>query len=114
MLDSKGIERSQKRPTDKSSIATIDVAIGKLKRALVRDTRRLGTNNWASRLQKVTQGQNKIPNAEYLDKNTPADARTKKQLIRKLQVKNAEFTTMNRKQIKKELWSSNGQVNFVR
>ena len=61
MLDSKGIERSQKRPTDKNSIATIDVAIGNLKRALVRDTRRLGSNNWASRLQKVAQGQKQDP-----------------------------------------------------
>ena len=34
MLDSKGIERAQKRPADKNAIATIDVAIGNLKRPL--------------------------------------------------------------------------------
>ena len=113
MLDSKGIERSQKRPADKNAIATIDVAIGNLKKALVRDTRRLGSNDWASRLQKVTKGQNNIPNDEYLDKNTPTDARTNKKLIEKLQVKNAEFTAIKRKRIKNEPWISNGQANFA-
>ena len=41
---------------DKNAIATMDVAIGELKKELVRDARRLGTNDWASRLQKVTDG----------------------------------------------------------
>ena len=43
MLDSKGIVSFQKRPEDKNAIATLDVAIGQLKKQLVRDTRRLGT-----------------------------------------------------------------------
>ena len=59
MLDSKGIISFQKRPEDKNAIATLDVAIGQLKKQLVRDTRRLGTNDWASRLSKVTDGKAK-------------------------------------------------------
>ena len=59
MLDSKGIISFQKRPEDKNAIATLDVAIGQLKRQLVRDTRRLGTDDWSSRLQKVTDGKTK-------------------------------------------------------
>ena len=56
MLDSKGIISFQKRPEDKNAIATLDVAIGQLKKQLVRDTRKLGISDWASRLQKVTGG----------------------------------------------------------
>ena len=41
---------------DKNTIATLDVAIGKLKKARVSDTRKIGTNDWASRLGKVTTG----------------------------------------------------------
>ena len=58
MLDSKGIISFQKRPEDKNAIATLDVVIGQLKKQLVRDTRRLGTDDWSSRLQKVTDVKN--------------------------------------------------------
>ena len=37
MLDSKGIISFQKRPDDKNAIATLDTAIGQLKKQLVRD-----------------------------------------------------------------------------
>ena len=58
MLDPKGIVSFQKRPEDKNAIATLDAAIEQLKKQLVRDTRKLGINDWASRLQKITDGKN--------------------------------------------------------
>ena len=81
MLDSKGIISFQKRPEDKNAIATLDVAIGQLKKQLVRDTRRLGTNDWASRLQKVTDGKNQTPIEEYLEGQAPAGVKENKDLI---------------------------------
>ena len=71
MLDSKGIISFQKRPEDKNAIATLDVAIGQLKKQLVRDTRRLGTNDWASRLQKVTDGKNQKPYRRLFRRSSP-------------------------------------------
>ena len=81
MLDSKGIISFQKRPEDKNAIATLDVAIGQLKKQLVRDTRRLGTNDWASRLQKVTDGKNQNPIEDYLEGQAPADVEENKDLV---------------------------------
>ena len=81
MLDSKGIISFQKRPEDKNAIATLDVAIGQLKKQLVRDTRRLGTNDWASRLEKVTDGKNQNPINDYLEGQAPADVKENKDLI---------------------------------
>ena len=80
MLDSKGIISFQKRPED-NAIATLDVAIGQLKKQLVRDTRRLGTNDGASRLQKVTDGKNQNPIEDYLEGQAPADVKQNKNLI---------------------------------
>ena len=51
-LKAKGIEVFTKRKEDINAIATIDTAIGYLKKALVRDTRKVGTDDWASRLEK--------------------------------------------------------------
>ena len=80
MLDSKGIVSFQKRPEDKNAIATLDVAIGQLKRQLVRDTRKLGINDWASRLQKVTDGKNQNPIEDYLEGQAPADVKENEDL----------------------------------
>ena len=60
-LQRMGVEVAQKRKEDINAIATLDTAIGQLKKALVRDTRKIGTDDWASRLEKVTQGQNNNP-----------------------------------------------------
>ena len=62
LLETKGIVPRQKDKDDINAIATLDTAIGNLKKALVRDTRKAGTNDWASRLQKVTKGPNGLPN----------------------------------------------------
>ena len=56
-IKAKDIISNQKRKEDINTIATIDIAIGNFKKALVRDTRKVGTNDWASRIQKVTKGQ---------------------------------------------------------
>ena len=72
-LEAEGINVYTKDPQDINAIATIDTAIGNFKKALVRDTRRLGTDDWASRIDKVTKGQNQTPNDEYLNGAAPAD-----------------------------------------
>ena len=54
LLETKGIAPRQKDKDDINAIATLDTAIGNLTKALVRDTTKAGTNDWASRLQKVT------------------------------------------------------------
>ena len=41
-------------------MATLDTAIGNLEKALVRDTRKQGTNDWASRLEKGNKRGNMI------------------------------------------------------
>ena len=66
-LKAKGIEVYTKRKEDINAIATIDTAIGQLKKALVRDTRKVGTDDWASRLQKVTRGRNNNPIDDSLE-----------------------------------------------
>jgi hypothetical protein len=69
-LESEGIKVSVK--TSMRQISTIDVAIGSLKRALVRDTRKAGTDDWEGRLDKVVKGQNRLPKEDYLEGNAPA------------------------------------------
>ena len=81
-LKAKGIEVYTKRKEDINAIATIDVAIGQLKKALVRDTRKVGTDDWASRLEKVTRGQNNNPIDDYLEGVPPAKVSTNPDLIR--------------------------------
>ena len=63
----------QKPKEDLHGISTLDVAIGYLKRALARDTRKHNTNDWASRLEHVTKGHNDLPNAECLEGVAPND-----------------------------------------
>ena len=72
LLAANNIMYTQKDKADINAIATLDSAIGHLKKALARDTRKQNTNNWASRLQQVTQGQNKLPNEEYLEGVAPS------------------------------------------
>ena len=96
LLQSKGIAYQQKQKGDINAIATIDTAIGNLKKALARDTRKLNTNDWASRLQKVTNGQNNIPNEDYLEGIAPSKVVDSKDLMTELRRKNQEFSLLNR------------------
>lgn len=80
-------------------ISTLDSAMGKLKRAMVRDLRRARTDNWASRLQKVIAGQNKVPNADYLEGKAPAAVANDVELRQELQEKNQEYNEHNRERI---------------
>ena len=100
-LKAKGIEVFQKRKEDINAIATIDTAIGQLKKALVRDTRKVGTDDWASRLEKVTQGQNNNPIDDYLEGVPPAKVSTNSDLIRLLKDKNARYSEYNHKRVEK-------------
>lgn len=80
-------------------IATLDVAIGYLKKAMVRDARKARTDDWASRLDKVVRGQNAVPNDDYLEGNAPADVPGSAALIDKLEAKNREFVAHNAEQV---------------
>ena len=100
-LKARGIEVNQKRKEDINAIATLDTAIGQLKKALVRDTRKVGTDDWASRLEKVTQGQNNNPIDEYLEGFAPAQVSRKPDLIRRLKEKNARYSDFNHQRIEK-------------
>ena len=53
-LKAKAIEAYTKRKEDINAISTLDTATGQFKKALVRDTRKVGTDDWASRLEKGT------------------------------------------------------------
>ena len=100
-LKAKGIEVYTKRKEDINGIATIDTAIGYLKKALVRDTRKVGTDDWASRLEKVTQGQNNNPIDEYLEGVPPAQVSSSPDLIRRLKEKNARYGDYNHQRVEK-------------
>ena len=95
VLAANDIMYTQKQKEDINAIATLDTAIGNLKKALARDARKQGTNNWASRLQKVTKGQNNLPNEDYLEGVAPNDVGKSRDLIDHLQMKNQEFTHHN-------------------
>ena len=100
-MKAKGIEVYTKRKEDINAISTIDTAIGQLKKALVRDTRKVATNDWASRLEKVTQGQNNNPIDEYLEGVAPAQVSTNSDLIRRLKEKNARYADFNHQRVEK-------------
>ena len=68
---------------------------------MVRDTRRLGTDDWASRLQKVTDGKNRNPIEDYLKGQAPADVKENEDLIFSLKKKNAQYAGFNQARIKK-------------
>ena len=51
ILETKGDVPRQKDKHDINAISAIDNAIGNLKKALARVTRKAGTNDWASTLQ---------------------------------------------------------------
>ena len=80
-LKAKGIEvYNNKQKENINAIATTDTAIGYLKNTLARDIRKVGTNDWASRLEQVTQGQNNNPIDEYLEGAASAQASTNPEL----------------------------------
>ena len=62
--------------TSRRSLATLDSAIGALKKALARDLRKAQTDSWASRLAKVTNGQNNAPKPDYLNGGEPNEVNT--------------------------------------
>lgn len=80
-------------------IATLDVAIGYLKKAMARDARKAKTDDWADRLSKVVRGQNLIPNESYLDGAAPASVPGNADLVAKLVEKNRGFIEENRDQV---------------
>ena len=96
LMEREGIQVHTKRKDDINAIATVDVAIGYLKRALARVARRRQTDDWADILAEVTRGQNRIPNKSYLDGNAPEDVAANDDLRRRLRKKNLEFMEHNK------------------
>jgi len=97
MLRDKDIVVHTKQKNDINAISTIDVAIGRLKKALARVARQRQTDDWASILASVTRGQNAIPNNSYLEGNAPNDVEHNNNLRKELREKNSEFAQHNRK-----------------
>ena len=80
----------------------MDTAIGNLKKALARVARKQRTDDWASLLQKVTDGQNKLPNdGEYLKGIAPDEVADDDEIRAKLREKNAEYTQFNKERMEK-------------
>ena len=92
------MNRQYRVRTSQRSLATLDNAIGQLKKALARDLRKNQTDDWAARLQNVVSGQNSIPK-DYLDAEEPDDVAGDTGLREKLQVKNQNYYDINREQI---------------
>ena len=89
-----GIEMQHKDGTN--DIATLDNAIGQLKKALARVMRQSLNDDWSDVLQKVVKGQNHIPNKEYLEGQSPDSVEGNPELIQHLREKNSEFTQINK------------------
>lgn len=89
------IEIHTKDKFEPNVISTLDIAIGYLKKALVRVARKKRTDDWASILDAVVQGQNKLPNDSYLEGETPASVPGDQAQIDYLRKKNIEFIKHN-------------------
>lgn len=90
-----GIEVRHKDPIDTNGIATLDVAIGNLKKALARVMRKTGNDDWSTVLQRVVDGQNALPNKDYLEGQAPKDVEGNSDLREHLKEKNRQFTAIN-------------------
>ena len=97
-LQDEGVTVYTKPKTGLNDIATLDVAIGHFKKALVRVSRRRQTDDWASLLAEVTLGQNNVPKEDYLEGKAPNDVAGNVELRQKLRDKNLEFIETNREQ----------------
>ena len=71
-VEREGITVHTKDKYEPNVIATLDIAIGYLKKALVRVARKRRTDDRADILQKVVDGQNNLPNDSYLEGKAPA------------------------------------------
>ena len=113
LLETKGILPRQKDKDDVNAISTLDTSVGHLKRALARVARKQRTNDWASLLQKVTDGQNKLPNdGEYLKGIVPDEVADNDEIRAKLQEKNAEYTQFNKERMEKRAAKLEGVGQF--
>ena len=99
MLTSHSIMYEQKRKEDPRAMSALDSAICRYKKALARDMRKQGTNDWASRLWEVTNGQNSVPNEAYLDGSAPKSVKDDETLMFDLCKKSAEFLATNQRKM---------------
>ena len=102
----------KKRKEDINAIATIDTAIGNLKKALVRVTRKAATNDWASKLEQVTRGQNNSPMEDYLEGQAPASVSNNEDLINLLEEKNANMQKLTDSALERGRRFSKKLANF--
>ena len=95
LMEEEGISVQTKRKHDINAIATIDTAIGNLKRALARVSRKRRTGDWGSILAEVTRGQNAVPNQSYLEGTAPKDVEADDDFRSHLRRKNAGYSEHN-------------------
>ena len=105
------MNRQYRIRTSQRSLATLDNAIGLLKKALARDLRKKQTDDWAARLQKIVLGQNSIPK-DYLDAAEPEDVADDAGLREKLQDKNQNYYDINREQIEERATKLEAAKNY--
>ena len=80
---------------------------------MARDLRKVGTNDWASRLQKVTDGQNKLPNdGEYLNGIAPGQVADDDEIRARLRKTNAEYAHFNEARMEKRATNLGGAGQF--
>ena len=115
LVEREGIETHTKDRYEPNVISTLDVAIGNLKKALVRVARKQRTDDWASILAKVVQGQNRLPNDSYLEGKTPASVANDAEQIAHLKEKNIGFIKQNEelRQIRQEKLDDAGSFRVV-
>jgi len=95
ILERLGIHHRVKSPQDKNAIATVDNAIGRLKKALL-----IGPGDWSERVQQVANGMNKTPHGHLLE-TAPNDVEENDQLVFHLKKEAAQDMAQNSEAIQK-------------
>jgi len=89
VLERLGIHHRVKSPQDKNAIATVDAAIGRLKKALL-----IGPGDWSERVQTVVRGMNKSPHSHLME-SAPDDVEENDELVFELKKRAAQDMAQN-------------------
>ena len=89
VLERLGIHHRVKSPQDKNAIATLDTAIGRLKKAML-----IGPGDWSERVQQVANGMNRAPHSHLME-SAPNDVEENDELVFELKKRAAEDMAHN-------------------